>query len=377
MANLGASDLAGIRVRQARQRHNWTAKDLADRCAAAGAPQITPTVITNLETRRRKTREISVDEVLVLAHVLDVPPLQLVVPQDESEELEVVPGVNLDGLAAADWIAGVRLDDLGSPEPGAVGPSARWQGSLARTVGREVLRHRHRRNLSAAQLADRTTVLGMPMSRSVLAALEAGKRDSVAVAEVLVLAASLDIAPIELICPAGFDEQVELLPGQMMDPLQAARWVDGELALDVTGPEPVFRTPGAGDQSGTRLAEEHASLLDEVRVHEAEIARCVRDLDVAETAIAMAVAEAADAAAHDESPAFLAEMEAEIAKRRQTAAVARDQLAYRTSVADRYQEAAAQSLRYIRAEMRRRGMLLPPLPPSLKDPADDMDGDAQ
>lgn len=377
MANFGASDLAGIRVRQARQRHNWTAKDLADRCAAAGAPQITPTVITNLETRRRKTREITVDEVLALAHVLDVPPLQLIVPEDAGEELEVVPGVNLDAVAAADWIAGVRLDDLGVPVPDADGPFARWQERLARIVGREVLRHRHRRKLSAQQLADRTAELGMPVPRSVLADLEAGKRDTIAAAEVLVLAAALGVAPTELICPVGFDEQIELLPGRMMDPLQAARWVDGELALDVTGPEPVFRAPDAGDESGTRIAEAHASLLDEVRVHEAEIARCVRDLDVAETALRMAAAEAADATAHKESPAFLAELEAEIAKRRQTAAVARDQLAYRTSVAERYQETASQTLRYIRAEMRRRGMILPALPPSLKDPADDMDGHAE
>ena len=216
---------------------------------AAGAPQITPTVITNLETRRRKTREITVDEVLVLAHILEVPPLQLIVPQDAGEELEVVPGLNLDALAATDWIAGVRIDDLGSSEPDADGPFARWQERLARMVGREVLRHRHRRKLSASQLADRTTELGMPVPRSVLADLKAGKRDAVAIAEVLVLAASLGVAPTELICPVGFDEQIELLPGRMMEPLQASRWVDGELALDVTAPEPVFRGPKAGDRA--------------------------------------------------------------------------------------------------------------------------------
>ena len=100
MANLKASELAGLRIRQARQQRDWTAKELADQCAAAGAPQITPTVITNLETRRRKTREITLDEVLVLAHVLDVPPLQLMVPQNADEELEVIPGTCLDALAA-------------------------------------------------------------------------------------------------------------------------------------------------------------------------------------------------------------------------------------------------------------------------------------
>lgn len=252
-----------------------------------------------------------------------------------------------------------------------------WQARLTQTVAREIRRHRDRRKLSAQQLADRTSELGMPIPRNVLANLESGRRDTITVAEVLVLAAALDVAPMELICPVGFDDQVELLPGQMMDPLQASRWIDGELALDMTGPEPVFRAPSAGDQSGTRLAEEHAGLLDQVRVHEAEIARCVRDLDVAETAVGMAVAEAADAAAHEENPAFLTEMEAEIGRRRHTAALARDQLALRTTDAERYRETAAQLLRYTRAEMRRRGMILPALPPSLKDPADDTDGYAE
>jgi transcriptional regulator with XRE-family HTH domain len=374
MANLGASDLAGIGVRQARQRHNWTAKDLADRCAAAGAPQITPTVITNLETRRRKTREITLDEVLVLAHVLEVPPLQLVVPQNASEELEVVPGVNLDALAAADWIAGVRIDDLSSPELDADGPFARWQERVARMVGREVFRHRHRRKLSASQLADRTAELGMPVSRSVLADLEAGKRDAVAVAEVLVLAASLGVAPTELICPVGFDEQIELLPGQMMEPLQASRWVDGELALDASSPETAFRVPEVGEESGPRLAENHAALLEQVDVQEAEAARVAIEASVARTGADMAEAAASDALEHDKDAAAAAALKAEADRLRRLAADRSHESAYRTTAAAQYREVAAQSLRLIRAEMRNRGMLLPDLPPLLKDKVDGRDG---
>ena len=374
MANLGASDLAGIRVRQARQRRNWTAKDLADRCAAAGAPQITPTVITNLETRRRKTREISVDEVLVLAHVLDVAPLQLIVPQDEGEELEVVPGLSLGGLAAADWIAGVRLGDLGSPESDAVGPSARWQEYLARTVGREVLRQRHRRRLSAPQLADRTAELGVPVSRSVLAALEAGKRDTVTTGEVLVLAASLGVAPSELICPVGFDEQIELLPDRMVDPLAASRGIDGELALDLSSPETVFRVPDAGEESGPRLAENHAALLDQVAVQEAEAARVAIEASAARTAADMNDALATTALEHDKDPATAATLNAEADRLRRVADDRRREYEFRTTAADQYREVAAQSLRLIRAEMRRRGMLLPDLPPLLKDKVDGTDG---
>jgi len=105
MANLSASDLAGRRIRQIRERRRWTAKELAARCADVGAPHITATVITNLETRRRVSRQITVDELLVLAHVLEVPPVLLFAPLDDSEILEVAPGVELGALDAAAWAA--------------------------------------------------------------------------------------------------------------------------------------------------------------------------------------------------------------------------------------------------------------------------------
>ena len=73
----------------------------------------------------------------------------------------------------------------------------------------------------------------MPIPRSVFANLESGRRDTVSVAEVLVLAAALDVAPIDLICPVGFDKQTEMLPGRTMDPLSAMRWFTGEWKLDI------------------------------------------------------------------------------------------------------------------------------------------------
>jgi transcriptional regulator with XRE-family HTH domain len=111
-----------------------------------------------------------------------------------------------------------------------------WPARMARLVAREVRRHRDRRKMSAQQLADRTASLGMGIPRSVLANLESGRRDTVAVAEVLVLAAALGVAPVELFCPAGFDEEIEILPGRPLDPLLASRWVDGELQIDLSRP---------------------------------------------------------------------------------------------------------------------------------------------
>jgi transcriptional regulator with XRE-family HTH domain len=117
VANLSASDIAGRRIREARQRRGWTAKELADRCADLGAPRVTATVVTNLETRRRATREISLEEVLILAHVLQVPPIHLMAPLDAGEKLEIVPGDTLGPVDAIQWIA----DDLGPSRSTVIG----------------------------------------------------------------------------------------------------------------------------------------------------------------------------------------------------------------------------------------------------------------
>jgi transcriptional regulator with XRE-family HTH domain len=106
MANLSASDLAGRRIREGRLRRGWTVRELAERCAKAGAPQMTAVVIGDLETRRRASRQITVDELLTLAHILEVPPLQLTLPLGAGEKLEVVPGVQMSALEALRWIGG-------------------------------------------------------------------------------------------------------------------------------------------------------------------------------------------------------------------------------------------------------------------------------
>lgn len=249
-----------------------------------------------------------------------------------------------------------------------------WQARLTQTVAREIRRHRDRQKLSAQQLADRTAELGMPIPRNVLANLESGRRGTVSVAEILVVAAALGVAPMELICPVGYDEQLETLPGRTMDPLTASRWIDGELVLDVSGPKTMLRAPKAGDESGTRLAEQHAATVAEVEGVEAEVARCAQELDFAQTSMTMAEAAAADAEGLDHDSAAAEAKRAEAAKYREAAARARSQLDYRTSVAAKYRDAAEQSIRYVRAEMRHRGMILPPLPASLKGADDTEEG---
>ena len=101
-------------MRLVRQRRAWTARDLAGRCAAIGAPQITHTVITNLETGRpgpdgRRRRDVTVDELLVLAAALDVPPPYLLAPLTGDGILAITPSLEVDGLGASRWLCGEKI----------------------------------------------------------------------------------------------------------------------------------------------------------------------------------------------------------------------------------------------------------------------------
>lgn len=105
MTTLSASDVAALRIREARNKHSWRVKDLAERCRKAGAGKLTAAVITNLETRRRPGREITAEELLALAWVLEVPPVQLLCPLDAGEALQIVPGEVRDAMDTAAWLA--------------------------------------------------------------------------------------------------------------------------------------------------------------------------------------------------------------------------------------------------------------------------------
>jgi transcriptional regulator with XRE-family HTH domain len=118
-----ASDFVADRVRQLRQRRGLTAEGLAARCAEIGAPEITRSVIANIETGRmgpdgRRRRDVTVDELFILAFALEVPPALLAIPLDGADALQVADEVLMDPLQAANWMAG---DDAaeGFYEPGA------------------------------------------------------------------------------------------------------------------------------------------------------------------------------------------------------------------------------------------------------------------
>lgn len=106
-----------------------------------------------------------------------------------------------------------------------------WPKRLTKVIADQVQRLRGERKMSAQQLADATAALGLPIARSVIANLESGRRDTVSVAELLVLARALRVPPLLLIFPVGQLETVELLPGEFAKTWDGARWLTGEMPM--------------------------------------------------------------------------------------------------------------------------------------------------
>jgi transcriptional regulator with XRE-family HTH domain len=134
VTSIRASDLIGERIQQIRLRRGMTARQLAARCKEIGAPEITAPVIANIETGRRgpdgkRRRQVTVDELLILAFALEVPPLLLLLPRGGTETLGITPSASMDLVTAAAWASG---DDnaframSGQPVPATDDDRKRW-----------------------------------------------------------------------------------------------------------------------------------------------------------------------------------------------------------------------------------------------------------
>jgi transcriptional regulator with XRE-family HTH domain len=74
-------------VKFLRKDRGWSQAELARRLAEAGAEELDRGVLANLETGRRQS--VSVDELLVLALVLDTAPVHLLVPIENAEPVKI------------------------------------------------------------------------------------------------------------------------------------------------------------------------------------------------------------------------------------------------------------------------------------------------
>ena len=81
---------------------------------------------------------------------------------------------------------------------------------------------------SAQDIADRTEELGCPVTRSVIANFENGRKKSLDVCELMILAAAVGVPPVALLFPTLPDGPVEALPGQEIKAIAALRWFTAE-----------------------------------------------------------------------------------------------------------------------------------------------------
>jgi transcriptional regulator with XRE-family HTH domain len=136
-------------LRRRRRQLDLNRQQLAEKCASVGAPQLTLAALTNIETGRpdangKRRRDITVDELLALAHALGIHPVDLMVPGDapDKEPYSVTPDVTTTAAKARDWIAGIGfLVEPESPMEFAVAIQAMPKGR-AEAVSKEWLRPR-------------------------------------------------------------------------------------------------------------------------------------------------------------------------------------------------------------------------------------------
>lgn len=121
---LPVGGLFAERLRHFRKLRGLSVPELAKRCAEAGMPELTDSSLTNLErptNAARPRRRASIDELLTLAYVLQVPPVALLTQIETPGDLEPVPGVTASGWDVIRWVSGeARIDgsDI-SHDPGA------------------------------------------------------------------------------------------------------------------------------------------------------------------------------------------------------------------------------------------------------------------
>lgn len=96
--------------------------------------------------------------------------------------------------------------------------------------------------MTAQDLADACEELGYPIPRNVIANWESGRRLTLTVPELLVLARAVDMPPAALVFPLGGSSSVEYLPSESADPWTAFSWFVGEDVDHLTGDVALFRT---------------------------------------------------------------------------------------------------------------------------------------
>jgi transcriptional regulator with XRE-family HTH domain len=98
------------------------------------------------------------------------------------------------------------------------------------TAAAEVRRLRNARKMSAQRLSEACEEAGVIIPRSVLANLESGRRPTISLAELLAIAAVLEVNPIDLVVPAHArdGEPFNITPNITTTVAKARAWIAGQ-----------------------------------------------------------------------------------------------------------------------------------------------------
>lgn len=109
---MAPSDVVAERVKEVRKRRDLTVVQLAQRCAELGASGLTEQALYNIEGGRParkqgpRRRNVTVEELLVLAVALQVAPIHLLVPLDGEQPYQVTLARTERSIRARLWIRG-------------------------------------------------------------------------------------------------------------------------------------------------------------------------------------------------------------------------------------------------------------------------------
>jgi transcriptional regulator with XRE-family HTH domain len=149
------SAVTARRVRVWRDRRDITAEELSARATDMGHP-LSRVAITQIENGKRG---ISLDEALVLALALNVPPLLLLLPLDDVERVAITPKIAAHPDAVRRWLVGEEeygWARFGSPEWLAAAETLRLWEALHEAL--EALQDSQRALMNAEFVNDDDTV---------------------------------------------------------------------------------------------------------------------------------------------------------------------------------------------------------------------------
>jgi transcriptional regulator with XRE-family HTH domain len=111
-------------VKRLRTGRRWSLAELSEEMTRVGRP-IRSTGLHRLEQGKRR---IDADDLVGLAAALDVSPITLLMPYTAHGTVKLTESVELDALAAWDWMRGVRPIDLPEEREEAVIRAVAFQG---------------------------------------------------------------------------------------------------------------------------------------------------------------------------------------------------------------------------------------------------------